>query len=288
MGLGLFTAFATPLFYIFGAGRHRQRLRTLGGYALTLALLLMPMATEAAVGLLACDAVRMRASAVRILDGGSAFATGRKSQDVVNVPVLASNPYFLCWAGSHVAAASVAAIAMALYLTGLPVCVFVWLWRDPWLRQQTARLRAAGKVAMRRRRIKGDSGKELTLATARGASRIAPAPATPKSRARSPLDSPSGSAVTMPPASAPGSARELAPQTSEAATAVTLTDADIRVLKWPDVAADPLLNACFEGAGYGPHAWYFRCARPGMRLDVGAASLDDDVGALTSIAGTST
>lgn len=101
IGIGMLTALITIACYAIGRGR-LVKLRKLGGITLTASLMLLPMATEAAVGLLSCSSVSMKASSVGALDGGAAVQAGLTPRDVVQVRLLDADPYFVCWAGRWV------------------------------------------------------------------------------------------------------------------------------------------------------------------------------------------
>ena len=85
MALGMLSAIVTASLYAWGRGRLRHKLRKAGGVALTASLTLLPMATEAAVSLLACSTVSMKATAVKTLDGGADIptSTNRGAQSII-------------------------------------------------------------------------------------------------------------------------------------------------------------------------------------------------------------
>lgn len=254
MSLGCFTAALSVVLYTWG---RNPKLRRIGGFVLTAALLLMPMATEAAVGLLLCDSVRLKASAVAVLDGGGPAAAGRSAQELVSISVLNSDPYFVCWAGrcvrgrgchalptvvhasalpscSHHAAALLAACAMAVYIFMLPLCVFVWLWRDRWLKQELARTRSPpGALPKQGDKYRpSDDARDTRI----GGARVAP------------IDGSGSSAVNS---STAGNRETSAGKRLQDPQATGVVDK-------ADVPFDSLLVVCFSGAGYAVHAWYFR------------------------------
>jgi len=93
------------------AGSHAPSwVKTLGGFAMRATLLLFPMVAKESLTLLYCVDVTLAASAASGLDGGPAFvATSapfaglRGSNLLVTLPLLISNPLYVCWAagGSH-------------------------------------------------------------------------------------------------------------------------------------------------------------------------------------------
>lgn len=96
MGAGM--AFAATAAVVYGVGSQAAR-RVVGRLAMTGALLLLPMAAGHAMGLLSCETVPLSAAAIAALDGGSAVAAPPGARLLAPVPVLASNPFFVCFAG---------------------------------------------------------------------------------------------------------------------------------------------------------------------------------------------
>ena len=101
----------------------------------------------------------MNADAVKVLDGGSgagavsrpvSSASSSSRGSAVAVPVLTSNPFFVCWVGggSHQPAGALAIVAVAVVLVALPA-VAVWrVQRDPRLKAQLQELaRGSGAVS---------------------------------------------------------------------------------------------------------------------------------------------
>lgn len=98
--------------------------RMLGRALLTLSLVLYPNASASAVGLLVCETIPTNPTALAALDGGGAIPRAAKS-----VSVLSSNPFFVCWSGSHAGAGGVAAVTLLLYVIALPVLTLAWTWQ---------------------------------------------------------------------------------------------------------------------------------------------------------------
>lgn len=126
--LALVAYYTTPQVAI---GLPAHRLRTVGSAFLILALVLYPSVASTSVGLLTCSSIALSPTAAAALDGGGAFTSvlaNAVSGDLrtVTVSVLANNKFFVCWAGSHRAAGSVAATTMALFVIALPAVVLFW------------------------------------------------------------------------------------------------------------------------------------------------------------------
>ena len=151
----------------------------------------------------------------------------------------------MCGSGSHFPAAAVAAVAMVVYVLLFPLMLFNWLWRDPWLKEQLIQIRSsramaekaaeAGSPGIRVGKIKKPA---KNSALGRTSSRVAPMAAGLGSDPGLRRSEPSGNSDSV---------RE--PQTSDAVT-------DNAIVKGH--AFDPVFAACFAGAGYDTHAWYFR------------------------------
>lgn len=122
-GLGALAA-AVAIYYAAPLLRLHSLLPLAGRICLTLALILYPLASSSAVGLLVCVATPTTPTALASLDGG-----GDTSASGGSVSVLVSNPYFVCWRGTHSAAGAFAAAALALYVAALPVLSILWAWR---------------------------------------------------------------------------------------------------------------------------------------------------------------
>lgn len=173
-----------------GGGGRRAALLLAGRAALTLAFILFPATIRDAIAMLTCQQVRrwseamppphsppttpppphwqavMNADAIKVLDGGSgagavsrpvSAASSSSRGSAVAVPVLVSNPFFVCWVGggSHQPAGALAIVAVAVVLVALPA-VAVWrVQADPRLKAQLLELAqgpaAASPAASRRR-----------------------------------------------------------------------------------------------------------------------------------------
>ena len=96
---------------------------------------------EAAIGLLNCETVSLPQSGLSSLDGLADYAPPPAlMSQLVRVLLLASDPYFVCFAGQHTLAGGLAVLALVAYVTLLPLVTLYWLWRSPELksRQQHA------------------------------------------------------------------------------------------------------------------------------------------------------
>ena len=112
-------------------------LQTVGMIALRALLLLFPPAARNALALLNCTLVTVSATGCCSLNGchGSASGPGcaiRPSRgSSVAVSVLASNPYFVCWAsgGAHSAAGGLSVVALVLVVGAFPLVSLWAVWR---------------------------------------------------------------------------------------------------------------------------------------------------------------
>lgn len=80
------------------------------------------------------------------LDGGPSFnaaAMPRSAGAIVDVSLLVSNPYYVCWAGHHRVPGIIAAVSLPAFVAGLPALTLWWLYRDPWVRAAAAAAVAA-------------------------------------------------------------------------------------------------------------------------------------------------
>lgn len=108
-------------------------LRHLGRAALVVCLIAYPAATLDAVRLVYCPVVPMSSVAFAALDGGSSSISAAFSgTGSVSTSLLASDPYYVCWAsgGAHRPVGVLAVISLALYVIALPLVAWVWVWRD--------------------------------------------------------------------------------------------------------------------------------------------------------------
>ena len=123
------------------------RLRRWGGRAvITLALILHATVAETAISLLNCRDVSLSGAALASLDATARVAStaGPGDTSLHRILLLASDPYFVCFAGQHTAAGALAGVALLVYAALFPCVALVWLWRSPWL---AAQLRAEREAA---------------------------------------------------------------------------------------------------------------------------------------------
>jgi hypothetical protein len=149
MGLALGAWSLAVVIYL--TGMRFTAVRLMGRLALTLAVVLFPTALQHVVDMLSCHSISTPADALATLDGGggSSAADGASSSSgVVEVSVLASNPYFVCWSegGAHKPAGDLAAATLVLYLISLFPIVFLWLRRDVWLTRALQRAEVARRA----------------------------------------------------------------------------------------------------------------------------------------------
>lgn len=85
------------------------------------------------LGLLACTLTPIDPGALASLDGGQeALAAGAAADAATSVDgtagvlLLASDPSFVCWRGSHAPAAALAAVTVLLYVVGFPAGLILW------------------------------------------------------------------------------------------------------------------------------------------------------------------
>lgn len=123
--------------------------RLFGAASTTGALLLLPMAASSAMGLLSCRQVELSPTAVAVLDGGTAYisAAASNSRSTIDVPLLSSDPFFVCWAGSHRPAGYFAIATIVFGIGGFSALTFWWILRDPWLLAQLEALPPGGRVS---------------------------------------------------------------------------------------------------------------------------------------------
>lgn len=106
---------------------------TMGRVALTLAIVAFPAATSAGVRMLNCAAVEVPATpaALAALDGSPGLersnSTTPAAPGLIVVTLLSSDPFFVCWAGSHKEAGVLAVAAIVYFVAGMPLVVLSWL-----------------------------------------------------------------------------------------------------------------------------------------------------------------
>ena len=133
LALGLW-AVAVVAFYVHRSHSARKSgyVGFLGRVALVCALILFPSAANTSVDLLNCRSVRLAASGIAAMDGGAAaLAAAVSSRAPIDVSVLSSNSYFVCWStdGSHRAAGMVAAVTLVLFVAFMPSLTLFWAWQ---------------------------------------------------------------------------------------------------------------------------------------------------------------
>lgn len=128
--------FSAAVFY----GFHAPRVRLLGQLSLMWSMVLYPSTVLSVMALLNCSPVIVSPLGATGFDGAlvSHMDLGSRTA-LASMPIYTADPYYVCWSGSHRRPGVLAAIMVPLYVIGLPVLTFYWLWCDPWLR---ARVRA--------------------------------------------------------------------------------------------------------------------------------------------------
>ena len=126
--LSLATAALGAMVLLLGF-RIRGLLPTAGGIATRAVLLLSPPAVRDALTLLRCAPVDVSSTSCASLDGCSSSIGARGS--TVTIGVLASNPYYVCWApgASHIAAGGAAVATIVVVAIIFPLVTFLLLWR---------------------------------------------------------------------------------------------------------------------------------------------------------------
>jgi hypothetical protein len=122
-------------------GTYAKILEAVGRVTITLALVALAPATTVGAALLYCTPIPLNEIAVKVLDGGSSIAVGPTG--TVSVSILASDPFFVCWAssGRHLGAATFAVIAMVIAIVVGPLALYYRVRRDSWLRVRLAKNR---------------------------------------------------------------------------------------------------------------------------------------------------
>jgi hypothetical protein len=102
-----------------------------GRAAMTTALVLFAPAATAAMRLVRCSPTQLTAEAYAVLDGGGGGGGGSDATMTV-VPILESNPYYVCWAagGGQTPVGALAIIALVLYVAALPALTLAWVWHS--------------------------------------------------------------------------------------------------------------------------------------------------------------
>ena len=103
--------------------------------AATATVFLHPTVSSSALGLVSCQAVQLSRRALQSIEGrfGGSSGASASEDSLEPVSLLVSNPYIECFKGAHVAVGSLACVALALYVTGLPAVTLHMLRRDQWL-----------------------------------------------------------------------------------------------------------------------------------------------------------
>ena len=147
MGAALVLAGAAALVHLVPP-KASGLLQTLGRGLIVAALVALPPASTHAFQLLNCVPTPLTPTAIRVMDGGPEFlaangVSGANATSQLTVRALESDPFFVCWLGSHTIAGSIAAATLGLYVFGFTLLTFLWLWWDKPLREAVAIERAA-------------------------------------------------------------------------------------------------------------------------------------------------
>lgn len=132
------------------SGGASNTLQTGGVVALRAVLLLFPPAAKNALALLNCVSATVSPSGCASLNGCSGGGGGGRDS-TVSVRLLASNPFYVCWAsgGTHTAAGGLAAATLIVVVIAFPLASLWAVFR--WTRQSRARCLLASRSDERHR-----------------------------------------------------------------------------------------------------------------------------------------
>lgn len=122
----------------------QQTITFAGFLAMTIAIIIYPLVATTSLQTLNCIPTSLPLSQLYLLDGGTSISASAVNGHVV-VYLWASDPVFVCFAGSHAPAGVMAAIDLTLFTIGFPILIFRWLVLNAWRRQRPAR-RQSGNV----------------------------------------------------------------------------------------------------------------------------------------------
>ena len=154
MALALFSLAVLAL----GNRAHRP-LHTAGGVAVRVVLLLIPPAARNSMALLNCASAAVSPAGCASLNGCSG-GTGSNGDGgrgrLVAVSLLASNPYYVCWAtgGAHYGAGGLAVAALAVAVVTFPIAFLYAAYTEQWVDSLLQRNLQKGQVG-------DDTGKAL-------------------------------------------------------------------------------------------------------------------------------
>lgn len=129
---------------------------------LTVLAMLYAMAVNTSFKMLSCQQTEVLSYALADLEGGPTAAsasTGTASAETVRLLLLAQNPSFVCFSGSHAAVGWLAIATVAAVVVGFPVSVYCWA------RRRIAQLAEASLSQHMHSRDADTSGKVLQQAT---------------------------------------------------------------------------------------------------------------------------
>lgn len=101
--------------------------------SITGALVLYAPVAEISVGLMNCESSQLALRLVSSLDGHAGDAAPSSSalaSQLSTWNLLASDPYFVCFAGQHASPGYLAELVFAVYICALPIVSLMWLWRS--------------------------------------------------------------------------------------------------------------------------------------------------------------
>lgn len=118
--------------------KSRSRATTVAAHAsITLATYLHPPVSLTALRLISCQSVQLTTAALQALDsgggatGGTVLTGSSSDHSVSSINLLLTNPFVVCYSGSHLSAGIFAVVTLFTYVLGLPFFTLLLLWRDP-------------------------------------------------------------------------------------------------------------------------------------------------------------
>jgi len=102
---------------------------------ITFTIIMYPAACIVSLRMLSCSPVQLTRASLLALDGGSSYIgnmSPTRSVDTTTVQLLNSNPFYICWKGSHQPVGIFAACVVGLYVFAFPVVAFLWLGHHFW------------------------------------------------------------------------------------------------------------------------------------------------------------
>lgn len=113
-------------------------------------LVMLAPAATAAGSLLYCVNLPLSAKALNVLDGGAAIAASVRSSATAVAPILAADPYFVCWApdGQHLPAGVLGVFAVFVSVAVAPAGLYLLVRNDPRLRSELSHSKGCAARAL--------------------------------------------------------------------------------------------------------------------------------------------